>query len=81
MHDCGTTDLRYNKLGYDKSVEIVMESQSTTVGELFNSMIIKKETSEAVVLGEKKSCDMPPLKQTAGSWDSKEARHLATTTV
>jgi len=37
-----------------------MESQSTTVGELFNSMIIKKETSEAVVLGEKKSCDMPP---------------------
>ena len=58
-----------------------MESQSTTVGELFNSMIIKKETSEAVVLGEKKSCDMPPLKQTAGSWDSKEARRLATTTV
>ena len=81
VHDSGATDLRYNKLGYDKSVEIVMESLSTTVGELFNSMIIKKETSEAVVLGEKKSCDMPPLKQTAGSWDSKEERRLATTTV
>ena len=81
VHDSGATDLRYNKLGYDKSVDIVMESLSTTMGELFNSMIIKKETSETVVLGEMKSCDMPPLKQTAGSWDSKEARRLATTTV
>ena len=81
MHDSGTTDLRYNKLGYDKSVEIVMESLRTTVDELFKSMIIKKEPSEAVVLEEKKSCDMPPLKQTAGSWDIKEALRLATTTV
>jgi len=81
MHVSGTTDLRYNKLGYDKSVEIVMESLSTTVDELFKSMIIKKEPSEAVVLEEKKSCDMPPLKQTAGSCDIKEALRLATPTV
>jgi hypothetical protein len=86
MQDSGTTDLRYNKLGYDKSVEIVMESltSAVAVGELFKSMIIKKEPSEAVVLEEKKSCHhpMPPLKQqTAGSWDSKEALRLATTTV
>lgn len=81
MHDSGTTDLRYNKLGYDKSVDIVMESLNTAVGDLFKSMIIKKESSEDVVLEVKKRCDMPPLKQTADSWDSKEARRLATTTV
>lgn len=81
MHDSGTTNLRYNILGYDKSVEIVMASLNTAVGELFKSMIIKKEPSEAVVLEKKKSSDMPPLKQTAGSWDSKEVRRLATTTV
>ena len=81
VHDSGATDLRYNKLGYDKSVEIVMESLSTIVDELFKSMIIKKEPSEAVVLEEKKSCDMLPLKQTAGSCDIKKAVHLATPTV
>ena len=81
MHDSGNTDLRYNKLGYDKSVEIVMESLNSAVGDLFKSMFIKKEPSEAVVLEEKKSSPpMPPLKQTAGSWDSKEARRLAATT-
>jgi hypothetical protein len=82
MHDSGNTDLRYNKLGYDKSVEIVMGSLNSAVGDLFKSMIIKKEPSEAVVLEEKKSCPpMLPLKQTAGSWETKEALRLATTKV